>query len=384
MTPRSLRQPAAQRVLAWTFVWTVIVLLFISQNVVGDIAAERPIRWFNSVLKEVLYWAPFAAATPLFTFMAYRYPVEGGANARGRRHTLLLHAAAALGFGLLQPLLADAMSNAAAQAVLGPDDPRTAQIAAAQVRSYPVHVITAFWKYGVIIAVISAVRFYKATQESRVRAAHLERQLAASQLSALKMQLHPHFLFNALNSAAMLAITDPPRSHTLLVQLAELFRSTLGSSSVLEVPLRSELDFLDRYLAIERFRFEDRLVVAFDVGDDTDDLLVPSLILQPVVENSIRHGLEHKRDALHLTIRSRCVANSLVLEVEDDGRGLPTEGGQNGRPAFGVGLANVEQRLLAANGRATPIEFDRNGSRAAGLVVRLRLPIRRSHEAVLV
>ena len=378
MTRRSPRLPATRRVWAWTVVWTVIVLIFISQNVVADISAERPIRWFNSVLKEVLYWLPFAAATPLFTFMAHHYPVEGGANPRARARTLLLHFAAALGFAAVQPLVADVLSIAAAQALLGPDDPRTAGITATQVRSYPVHVITAFWKYGVIIAVISAVRFSKATQESRVRAAHLERQLAASQLNALKMQLHPHFLFNALNSAAMLAITDPRRSHTLLVQLAELFRMTLSSSSILEVPLRSELDFLDRYLAIERIRFEERLNVVFDVGEDTDDLLVPSLILQPVVENSIRHGLEHKRDALHLTIRSRCIDDALVLEVADDGRGLPA--GQNGRPVFGIGLTNVEQRVLAANGRAMPIEFDRDQS-AGGLVVRLRLPIRRSQEA---
>lgn len=379
MARRFLRHPAAQRALGWTLVWTVIVLIWISQNVVADISAERPIRWFNSVLQEVLYWLPIAAATPLFTFMAYRYPVEGTSH-RGRRRTLLLHLGAALGFAMVQPLVADVMINAAASAFLGPDDPRTARVAAGLVRSYPVHVIVALWKYAVIIAIISAVRLYKATQESRVRTAHLERQLAASQLSALKMQLHPHFLFNALNSAAMLAITDPTRSHTLLVQLAELFRLTLGSSSILEVPLRSELDFLDRYLEIERIRFEERLQVTFDVGEETDDLLVPSLILQPLVENSIRHGLEHKRDALHLTIRSRCIDDALVLEVEDDGRGLPA----GARPVFGVGLANVEQRLLAANGRATPIEFDRTGSAGSGLVVRLRLPIRRSREAMLV
>lgn len=381
MTRESLPLPAPRRVLAWSLVWIVVALIFISQNIVGDIAAERPIRWFGSILEEALYWLPFAAATPLFAYMAYRHPIEGIGHS-GQRQTLLLHLLAGLGFAILQPLLADVMINAAAGAFLGADDPRTARLAAALARAYPVQLITALWKYAVIIAVISSVRFYKTTQESRVRAARLERQLAASQLSALKMQLHPHFLFNALHSAAMLTITDPQRSHTLLLQLAELFRLTLSSSAAPEVPLRSELDFLDRYLAIERIRFEERLVVVFDVAADTDDLLVPSLILQPLVENSIRHGLEHKRDALHLTIRSRCIDDALVLEVEDDGRGLPP--GQNARPVFGVGLANVEQRLLAANGRATPIEFDRDRSAAGGLVVRLRLPIRRAQEAALV
>ena len=381
MTERSLRLPAPRRVRAWTLVWIVVALIFISQNIVGDVAAERPIRWFQSILQEVLYWLPFAAATPFFTLMAYRHPIERiGHSARGQ--TLLLHLLAGLGFAVLQPMVADVMINAAAGAFLGADDPRTARIAASLSRAYPVQVITALWKYGVIIAGISAVRFHEATHDSRVRAARLERQLAASQLSALKMQLHPHFLFNALNSAAMLAITDSQRSHTLLIELAELFRLTLGSSSVLEVPLRSELDFLDRYLAIERIRFEERLHVTLDVGEDTDDLLVPSLILQPLVENSIRHGLEHKRDALHLTIRSRRVGDTLILEVQDDGRGLLV--GQNGRLVFGIGLANVEQRLHAANGRATPIEFERDPSSDAGLIVRLRLPVRQSQEAALV
>ena len=381
MTRESPPLPAPRRVLAWSLVWLVVALIFISQNIVGDISAERPIRWFGSILEEALYWLPFAAATPLFAFMAYRYPIEGFGH-RGRGTTLVFHLVAGLVFAVLQPILADVLINAAARAFIGADDPRTARLAASLARAYPVQLITALWKYWVIIAVISSVRFYKTTQESRVRAARLERQLATSQLSALKMQLHPHFLFNALNSAAMLTMTDPRRGHTLLLQLAELFRLTLSSTAAPEVPLRSELDFLDRYLAIERIRFEERLVVAFDVDEDTDDLLVPSLILQPLVENSIRHGLAHKRDALHLTIRSRCTYDALVLEVEDDGRGLPP--GQNGRPVFGIGLANVQQRLLAANGRATPIEFYRDRSAAGGLVVRLRLPIRRSQEAALV
>jgi len=362
-------------VLLWVLVWTVVVLVFVSQNIVTDISAGRPIRWFSSVLEEVLYWLPFAPATPLFVFMAARFPIEGGATRLDRGRTLLRHAAAALTFALLQAWLAEVMTNAAARAFIGPHDPRTAQVATSLDRLFLAHVITALWKYAVIVAVISATRYYRSTQESRVRAAELERQLAESRLSVLKAQLHPHFLFNALNSAAMLALTDPARSHTLLVELAELFRLTLATSSVLEVPLRAELDFLDRYLGIERIRFEDRLVVNFDVAERTADLLVPSLILQPLVENSIRHGLDRKRDTLHLTIRSRVGKDQLVLEVQDDGAGLA---GTNGdRPALGIGLTNVEQRLAVANGRATPIEFDRTESHAGGLVVRLRLPIRR-------
>jgi hypothetical protein len=372
MTPPSNRRPIG-RVLIWALIWTVVVLVFVSQNIVSDMSAGRPIRWFGSILEEVLYWLPFVAFTPLFAFMASRFPIEPGASHADRTRTVVRHAAAAVTFAILQPWLADILINFAARASFGPHSDQTFRIAASLDRSYPAQVITALWKYVIIIAVITATRYHRITNESRVRAAELERQLAESQLGALKAQLHPHFLFNALNSAAMLARVDPERAQTLLLELAELFRLTLASSSILDVPLRTELDFLDRYLGIERIRFEDRLIVNFAIAEHTSELLVPSLILQPLIENSIRHGLARKRDALHLTVRSRVEGGQLILEVQDDGDGLA---GNGLRPAFGIGLSNVEQRLNAANGRATPIEFDGNGS-GAGLLVRLRLPIRR-------
>jgi two-component system, LytTR family, sensor kinase len=374
----SVRRPEIRRALIWALVWIVVALVFVNQNILSDLVADRGIRWFSSVLQEVLYWLPFAAATPLFAYMASRFPIEGDSRQFSRRRMLAMHAVAALCFAALQPWIAALLTNGAAELLLGPADPRTAQIAASRARGYPVQVLVALWKYVIIIAVISATRYYRFTQEARVRAAQLERQLASAQLSALQMQLHPHFLFNALNSAAMLALTDPARCYKILIELADLFRLTLSSSTVAEVPLRSELDFLDRYLGIERIRFEDRLLVKFDVGDRTEELLVPSLILQPLVENSIRHGLAQKRDALRLIVRSRVLGDQLVLEVQDDGAGIAATAG--GRPAFGVGLTNVEQRLVAANGRPTSIEFDRTGS-SSGLIVRLRLPVRRASVA---
>ena len=371
MTVRPLGQPV-RRALLWAGIWTAVLLVFVSENIATDISAARPIRWFGSVQQEALYWLPFLLATPLFVFMASRFPIETGMSRPDRTRVLVFHMVAALTFALFQPWLANSMINAAATARFGANSDATLRLAASLDRSYAAQVITALWKYVVIITVITATRYYRVTHESRVHAAQLERQLAESQLSALKAQLHPHFLFNALNSAAMLARTDGERAHTLLLELAELFRLTLQNSSILDVPLRTELDFLDRYLSIERIRFEDRLIVNFDVAERTADLLVPSLILQPLVENSIRHGLARKRDALHLTVRSRVVDKQLVLEVEDDGGGL---NGNGPRPTFGIGLTNVEQRLNAANRGPTPIEFDGYGS-AGGLLVRLRLPVR--------
>jgi two-component system, LytTR family, sensor kinase len=370
-----MQRPAARRALIWAMVWTTVALVFFGQNILGDVTAGRPIRWFNSVLQELLYWLPFAAATPLFIYMASHFPIEGDPRQPSRWRTFMMHAIAAVCFAAVQPRVYALMTNAAARILLANDPARIARIAMSRAHAYPVEVIVALWKYVIIIAVTSATRYYRFTQDARVRTADLERQLASAQLSALRMQLHPHFLFNAVNSAAMLALTDPALSRQVLVELADLFRLTLSSSSVAEIPLRAELDFIDRYLGIERIRFEDRLVATFDVGDGTEDLLVPSLILQPLVENSIRHGLAQKRDALHLKIRSRIVQGQLILEVQDDGAGLAATQGK--RPVFGVGLTNVEQRLEAANGRPTLIEFADIGA-GSGIIVRLRLPVRTS------
>jgi hypothetical protein len=351
------------QVLLWSGVWLCVVVVFISQNIVLDLSYQRPIRWWQDVLFEILYWIPFMLATPLFVFMASRYPTQ--AERRPRR--MMLQVAAGVAFALLQPLIAGLLTNAAGQVLF---TAHAAEIAERTRRTYPVLVLTALWKYAVIIAVCLAVRYYRASQAALLRGARLERQIAAAQLSALKMQLHPHFLFNALHSAAMLTVTDPTRAHEVLVQLADLLRATLHTSAVLEVPLRAELEFLERYLVIERIRFEDRLVSRFDIGAGTADLLVPSLILQPLVENAIRHGLAPKSGQGVLSIHSRRIGDTLEIEVRDDGVGW------NGPlPSFGIGLSNVQERVNAANRQPAPLRIVRTGETTS---VTMRLPARPS------
>jgi len=353
-------------VLVWALVWTVVVVLFISQNVLHDIASDRPVRWINDALFELLYWVPFVAATPFFTAMASRFAIDGDRE----RRDVVAHIAAGLAFAVVQPVVAQVLMSTAANWLLAPGDPRIGTFTGNLRRTYAALVLTAAWKYVVIIGVCLAVRYYYMTKEAQLRAAALERQVTAAQLAALKMQLHPHFLFNALHSAAMLTLVDPTRSHDVLVQLSDLLRMTLDTSGVIETPLRAELEFLDRYLAIERVRFEDRLSVRFDVAAGTEDLLVPSLILQPLVENALRHGLGPKAGAGRLVVRSRRVGDALELEVRDDGVGLP-HGARDHR--FGIGLTNVQDRVDAANQRPTPISIEGNG---AGTRVRLRVPVR--------
>ena len=214
----------------WSSVWLAVLVVFISQNVVRDISFLQRVRWWNAALFEALYWLPFIVATPLFAYMASRYEI--GENDKARK--ILIHALVASAFALLQPLAAGLFNNVAAEFLFAPGDSRIAQIADTGRHAYAALVLTALWKYAVIVAVCMAVGYYRSTQDALLRSAELERQLASAQLSALKMQLHPHFLFNALHSAAMLTVVDSRRAHEVLVQLSDLLRATLDTSQVLE------------------------------------------------------------------------------------------------------------------------------------------------------
>src|SRR6185312_14190405 len=150
--------------------------------------------------------------------------------------------------------------------------------------------------YSVIILVEHAIVYYRRYQQGLVNAANLQTQLVQSQLQALKMQLHPHFLFNTLHSITALVHEDPDMAERTIARLSELLRLFLANSTIHEVPLSEEIRILDLYLEIERARFEDRLRVVYDVPPSLRDAMVPNLVLQPLVENSIRHGVGRRSE----------------------------------------------------------------------------------------
>jgi two-component system LytT family sensor kinase len=172
-----------------------------------------------------------------------------------------------------------------------------------------------------------------------LRGVRLEHQLAEARLDALRMQLNPHFLFNALNSVSSVMYTDPEGADTMIRKLGELLRLSVNETRTQEITLREELAFAQRYVDIERVRFEERLEVRVDVDVDTLDALVPTLVLQPVVENAIRHAISQRAGG-RVTIAARRDQGWLRLSVSDDGPGVP-----DGRVEEGVGLANTRARL---------------------------------------
>jgi two-component system, LytTR family, sensor kinase len=220
--------------------------------------------------------------------------------------------------------------------------------------------------YWVIVSVAHALNYYRRYRERELRASELERNLTAAKLKTLQMQLNPHFLFNTLHAISSLMHKDVNDADRMITKLSDLLRRALDSSETQEVPLRQEIDFLRRYLEIEQTRFGDRLEVRFDIPDNTSDLLVPNLILQPLVENAIKHGIEpHARRGI-VQIGARREGDQLFLEVSDNGGGLSVNHDER------IGLANTRSRLgqLYGDDQAFKIETAASG----GVAATIRIP----------
>jgi two-component system LytT family sensor kinase len=223
--------------------------------------------------------------------------------------------------------------------------------------------------YAILMAAVYCADYYARYRERELAASQLQAQLAGAQLQALRMQLNPHFLFNALNSISMLVRGGRnPEAVRMLAGLGDLLRSVLEEERPHEVPLRDELQFLERYLEIEQIR-AGRLQVRMDVAPETMDARVPNLILQPIVENAIRHGIARSSTASLVEIGARRENGSLLLSVRDDGPGMSEEGRE------GVGLRNTRARLAGMYGDAQGLEI--GDADEGGALVTLRLPFLR-------
>jgi hypothetical protein len=196
--------------------------------------------------------------------------------------------------------------------------------------------------YWVIVSISHALMFYQRSQRREKRALELEGKLAEAKLEALRMQLHPHFLFNTLNAISTLVHKDANAADEMIANLSELLRATLDTQEQ-EIPLRKEIEFLDYYLEIQQVRFGSRLRVEKELDAKALECYVPTLILQPLVENAIRHGLEPKTGGGCLSIRAMCEPGVVRLTVKDDGAGSKVSGGSPSHA--GIGIANTRARL---------------------------------------
>lgn len=245
----------------------------------------------------------------------------------------------------------------------------------------------AFWPrlvdllaYGVIVGGAHSIYFYRRFREREQSAIALEANLARAQLNALQAQLQPHFLFNSLNAIVALVRRDPRAAEATLVSLSELLRMALKHSERQEIPLREELEFVQRYVEIQRTRFGDRLSFKQQVDDSALNTLTPTLLLQPLVENAIRHGIEPSDRPGGVAVVVRRAGDRLVFVVEDNGVGLPmnhensellraSRSGGNG-----IGLKNLRSRLERLYGNNHELEVSTNAT--GGVTVRVEIPWR--------
>lgn len=216
----------------------------------------------------------------------------------------------------------------------------------------------------VILAAAHAFHFYKLGQERSRQALELAGSLAQARLDALKMQIRPHFLFNALNSVTALVHKNPEAADEMIGALSEFLRCTLVNDAAHEVPLCKEIEFVRRYLAIELVRFSDRLRCEYSVPDETSGALVPMLVLQPLVENAVRHGLEGAPGEVRISVHAERRETELLLSI--------TNNGPSPSPALreGIGLSNTRARLRELYGASARMEI--RGS--DGFTVELWIP----------
>lgn len=311
-------------------------------------------------------WYIWAALTPIIVRLGRRYPLE-----TGRVRAVAAHA----GFGVLFALGELLLSCLLLAAVVGvPERHDTvAQYFLSVVAVWALPMLLVYW---VILVAGRAYDYYRKYRETQVQASELRAQLATSQLSALKMQLHPHFLFNTLHSIGVLVRKrDTDRALKMLTGLGDLLRHTLESPRQM-ITLEEELDFIGRYLEVEQIRFGDRLRVEYDIAPETRVAQVPNLVLQPLVENAIRHGIAPHASSRTLRIEAKRAGGRLRLRVSDDGPGLPED--WRADESRGVGLRNVRQRLRQIYGDGARFEVVRG--EPGGAVARVEVPFAREPE----
>ena len=340
--------------------WTFLALLFSGPQMIQAVRLNRVAEGWNSVLGELIFSYLWLALTPLAIWLSKSFRIEGGQ----RFKRLTIHFLACVVFVLIHILLFTIISIPFG---LYPQlTPFSNRYFLLILNFTPANVMF----YWGIVVIEHALDYYHKLQERELRASQLETQLAQSQLQVLKMQLHPHFLFNTLNAISALIRESPDEAEEMVSQLGALLRMTLETAGLQEVPFKEELEFLKHYLDIEQTRFQDRLKVEMAIEPETLDGLVPSMILQPLVENSVRHGVAPRPEGGCIKIKAWRDNSLLRLEVEDDGPGLNGDTPLKER----VGLTNTRARVRNLYGDEHDLRL-RNAA-GGGLVVSLSIPFR--------
>jgi anti-sigma regulatory factor (Ser/Thr protein kinase) len=315
----------------------------------------------------ILTWLAWAPLTPAIVWLARQYSLLGEAWKRN----LIVHLPAFLFFSVLHSAAGTAVTLWIKPFDNMGDSPKT--FWPRFLLRIPGSFGSDLLVYGGVVGIFYAIDYYRKYREREFQASRLEAQLAQAQLDSLRMQLHPHFLFNTLNSIVGLVRDNKNGAAVnMLVGLSDLLRHTLEYSSRHEVELREEINFIKLYLSIQEIRFSDRLRIELDIDPRTTKALVPNLILQPLTENALRHGIARSENSGLVGISSAVTDGHLRLTVYDEGAGLPDDWQLKG--SAGIGLANTIARLQQLYDEDQ--QFDIRNRDGGGVEVVILMPLR--------
>jgi two-component system, LytTR family, sensor kinase len=342
--------------------WSLIVLAFAVQKLLHDALLGGQV-WsvFDYLRWSMIQWYSWAALAPSVFRLAARYPIQSP----GHLSAVCVHLVASLGMTSIAVIIGAAVST-----LFEPSSfPEQVQQFIGQ------YVAAGLMTYWALVLVQHALHLQAEKSRREIEASQLATELARSRLQVLKTQLQPHFLFNTLHAIVTLLDEDKVSAEDMLLRLSELLRAFLDDYDGQEIPLRRELELLDLYLGIQRNRFKDRLSTHVYVAPDTLNCAVPSLVLQPIVENAIRHGIGQRIGSDRIEIESRREGEFLCIEVRNRNSTLEPNAASAGH---GIGLSNTRLRLKELYGGDADIRLDITWPE--GVACRIRLPFRELDE----
>jgi two-component system, LytTR family, sensor kinase len=339
--------------------WTLIGLFFTSQVLFNSLYMDKRMPTGNVFFMQMSICYLWALATPLVLWLARRFRID--------RDKWLRRTSFHLGIGTLLVGSMSAVHYPLFLTYFGHLEYLTPLRDLQYVLYNLDRQLSIYW---LMVLLVHALNYYQSFRRGELRSSRLETQLAQSQLEALKMQVHPHFLFNTLHSISALLNRDTEAARRMITRLGDFLRLTLENAGAQEVTLQEEMEFLNKYLEIERIRFRDRLTTQVDVDPSMLDVRVPNLILQPIVENAMRHAIATQHEG-RIEIKAFPRNGSLRIQVKDNGPGLNDESLTN-QSGTGVGLSNTRARLQRLYG--TKHMFELTNGPNGGLVVTLEVP----------
>jgi two-component sensor histidine kinase len=331
--------------------WALVALVSSGFSALNRVYTNLPPEWARSIALNLMSFEVYCLPTFVFLWTVRRWPLGAG-----RWRNALLY------------LVAIPLMVVVIHAIYIPIRVFWFHSAFAEIKT---RMIDSFYyvtfMMAMLVGIVHAVEYRRSLRAGQLRASQLESHLAKARLEILRNELQPHFLFNALHSISTLMHRNVEAADEMLTQLADLLRLSLERKNVQEAPLREELAVLAPYLNILRIRFGDRLSIGVDVDPALLDATVPLFLLQPLVENAIRHGIERRAGAGRIEIRARPSGDSIEIGVADDGPGLAPNGFREG-----IGLSNIRLRLEQIYGDRASISL--HGSPESGTEVSVRVP----------